>query len=82
MENVIEWLNGQDTVTVTLSQKRLINKVKNLAAKSDEVQILAENDDGTLLAHVPLKYIKISQPRQLSDEQREAARKRLLQMRS
>ena len=32
-ENVIEWYNGQDRVTVTLSQGRLINKVKKLADK-------------------------------------------------
>lgn len=82
MENCIEWLNGQDTVTLTLSQKKFINRVKQLATKKSDVQILAENIDGSILAHVPLKYIKISPPRQVSEEQKEAARERLLQMRS
>lgn len=76
-ENVIEWINGQDRVTVTLSQGKYINKVKTLAAKTDEVQILAENDDGSIYAHLPLKYIKISPPRQMTDEQKEKARERL-----
>lgn len=77
-ENVIEWYNGQDRVTVTLSQGRLINKVKKLAEKNTEVEIVKENDDGTLLAHLPLSYIKISAPRQMTEEQKEQARERLL----
>lgn len=77
-ENVIEWLNGQDMVTVSFSQGKYINKVKKLAAKSDDVQIVAENDDGSICAHLPLKYIKISPPRQMSEEQRQQARERLL----
>ena len=75
-ENCIEWLNGQDRVTVTLSQGRLINKVKKLSEKYKEVEIVRENKDGTLLAHLPLKFIKISASRQLTDEQREKARER------
>lgn len=75
-ENAIEWLNGQDRVTVTLSQGRLINKVKKLAEKYKEVEIVRENEDGTLLAHLPLKFIKISAPRQITEEQREQARER------
>ena len=77
-ENCIEWLNGQDRVTVTLSQGRLINKVKKLAEKYKEVEILKENEDGTLLAKLPLKFIKISAPRQMTEEQREQAKERLL----
>lgn len=76
-ENVIEWLNGQQTVTVTFSQPRFINKVKKLAETNPEVQILAENTDGSICAHVPLKFIKLSAPRQMTEEQREQARERL-----
>jgi len=77
-ENNIEWLNGQQTVTVTLSQGRFINKVKKLAETNSAVQIVAENKDGSICAHLPLKYIKISAPRQMTEEQREQARERLL----
>lgn len=79
-ENAIEWVNGQDRVTVTLSQGRYINKVKKLAETHKEVEIVKENEDGTLLAHLPLKYIKISAPRQMTEEQREQARERFKAM--
>lgn len=77
-ENNIEWLNGQQTVTVTLSQGKFINKVKRLAETHEDVQIVAENSDGSICAHLPLKFIKISAPRQLTEEQKEQARERLL----
>ena len=80
IENCIEWLNGQDRVTLTMSQPRYINKIKKLAEKYKEVEIIKENTDGTLLAHLPLKFIKISAPRQVSDEQKEKARERFKTM--
>ena len=79
-ENCIEWLNGQDRVTVTLSQGKYINKVKKLAEKHKEVEIVKENTDGTLLAHLPLKFIKISAPKQMTEEQKERARERFTAM--
>lgn len=80
-ENAIEWVNGQNKVTVTLSQGKYINKVKKLAKTQSDVEILAENEDGSICAHLPLKYIKISPPRQVTEEQREKARERLEQLR-
>lgn len=77
-ENAIEWLNGQDRVTVSFSQGKFINKIKRLAEKNPEVEIVAENKDGSICAHLPLKYIKINPPRVMSEEQRELARERLL----
>ena len=77
-ENCIEWVNGQKNVTVTLSQNKYINKVKKLAESNSDVKIVRENSDGSILAHLPLKFIKISAPRQMTEEQREQARERLL----
>ena len=79
-ENCIEWLNGQDRVTVTLSQGKYINKVKKLAEKHEGVEIVKENTDGTLLAHLPLKFVKISAPKQMTEEQKERARERFKAM--
>lgn len=60
-ENCIEWLNGQNVVSVTLNQKRLITKVKKMALEHPElVTILAENEDGSIFAHLPLKAVKLS----------------------
>ena len=44
------------------------------------LEIIKENTDGTLLAHLPLKFIKISAPRQVTDEQKEKARERFKTM--
>lgn len=77
-ENCIEWYSGDERVTVTLSQVKYINKVKQLSQLHKEIEIVKENADGTLLAHLPLKYIKISAPRELTEEQREQARERFL----
>ena len=76
-ENSIEWINGQRAVTVSLSQAKFINKVKKLASDHPEVEILAENEDGSIYAHLPLNYIKISAPRQMSEDQKQKARERL-----
>jgi hypothetical protein len=80
-ENVIEWITGEDTISVTLSQTKHINKVERLAKKyPDLVQILKRNSDGSIFAHLPLKFIKISAPRQITEEQREQARERFKNM--
>lgn len=84
-ENVIEWLTGQDTISVTFSQKKYVNKVKALAEKHpDLVQILHENDDGSIFAHLPLKSLKLSViiPRELSEDEKEIMTQRLAEARN
>ena len=79
-ENVIEWLKDSKTATVTLSQGRYITKIKKLAKQyPDEVEIIRENKDGSLLAHIPVSYIKINNPprREYTEEQRAAMAERL-----
>ena len=83
-ENGVEWLNGQDTVTFSFSQKKFINKVRALAEKfPDEVKIYAENNDGSITGNLPLKFVKISAPRQVSmdDERRAILSQRMKLMR-
>jgi adenylate kinase family enzyme len=76
-ENVIEWLTGSDTVLVTFSQKKYVNKIKKLAETREDVVIETENKDGSILARLPLKYIKITPPRVMTEEQRNQVRERL-----
>ena len=45
------------------------------------MKIIKTNDDGTILAKLPLKFLKISPPRKVSDEQREQMRERFIAMR-
>ena len=60
-ENVIEWITGDKRVTVSLTQKRFINRVKMLAEKyPEDVEIVAENRDGTICAHLPLKALHLT----------------------
>lgn len=81
-ENVIEWIENGKTATVTLSQKRHITKIKKLAAECPEdVKIVAENADGSICAHMPVKYIKIGRPRAMSDENKEKAKQRIMEYR-
>ena len=79
-ENNIEWLLGQETATATLSQGRYISQIKRLAEeRPDDVKILYENQDGSILAQFPVKYLKIRAPRILTDEQKEILSERAKQ---
>lgn len=81
-ENTIEWLTGQNRVTVSLTQQKHINKVKKLAEAYEDVEIVAENADGSVCAHLPLSFIKISAPRQVSEEQKAEMAERLNRIRN
>lgn len=71
-ENCIEWLTNEDVVSVTFSQRKFKNKIKKLAEKyPDEVKIIAENKDGSIFAHIPLSWIKISRPKEVSEKSKE-----------
>lgn len=77
-ENTIEWVRDSPTATITLSQRRTITRVKKLAeSHPEECQVLAENKDGSIYAHVPVSWIRINPPRELSEEQRQQIAKRL-----
>lgn len=77
-ENVIEFLENQERATVTFSQRRYISKIRKLAADHPkECEIVAENKDGSICAHIPVAWVKIIPPRQLTDEQRQQIGERL-----
>lgn len=82
-ENVIEWLDGEDVIAVTLHQKRFVNQVRNLAKQDKNVTILAENSDGSIFAHLPISYLKLRRNRtvnQTAEEKSEWA-ERMRQLR-
>ena len=80
-ENCIEWITGQHTITCTISQGRFVKKIKNMAEQyPNKVRILKENSDGTILAKLPLKSLKLSIiERELTEEQREEMSKKFKQ---
>lgn len=59
-DNHIEWITGDSRITVTLTQKRFINRVLKLAKKhEDAVEIVANNADGSLCAHLPINALHL-----------------------
>ena len=79
-ENVIEFLRNQERATITLCQPRFITRIRKLAQEyPEECKIIVENQDGSITAHIPTKWIKFIPPRQLSDEQKKALAERLLE---
>ena len=61
IENAIEWLTGQDRITVSLTQKRFINRVMELSKDPENgVEIVAINKDGSVCAHLPLKSLHLT----------------------
>lgn len=82
-ENVLEWIKGDKEVTVTLAgNTKYCNRVKKYAEEyPDEVKIVAYNQDSSIVAHLPLSYIKITRPREITDEQKEVARERMAKLR-
>lgn len=81
-EFVIEWVKGSEYAGVTApSGTAFKSKLLKLSQDyPDEVKIIAENKDGSIFAHVPVSYVKISHPRKVSDEQKEAASERFKKM--
>jgi len=79
-ECCISWIRGSDYAEVTAyNGSTLKNTVLNLQKENPEdVKILAKNKDGSIYAHVPIKYVpKIRKPRQVSEEFKQKASERL-----
>lgn len=81
-EFCIEWLrSGEYAGVTTPSSTALKSKLMRLAKeRPDEVKVMAENKDGSAYFHIPVSYIKVSPPRKVSEEQREAAGERFRRM--
>ena len=59
-----------------------VRKIKKLSQSNpDDVEIIAENKDGSICAKLPIKFLKISAPRKVSDEQRQKASERFKKLR-
>ena len=71
IENVIEFIKDEARATVTFSQGRYKTRVKQLAkSHPEECQIVAENQDGSICAHIPVEWVRISPPKAVSELQR------------
>lgn len=79
-DNNIEWYTGDKTVTLSFTQKKYVSKILKYAKTYPEIDVLAKNSDGSICAHIPLSWVKISPPRkgrEFTQEEKEAATERL-----
>ena len=79
-ENCIEWIEGDSRITITTYHRKFINKLKAISEENpEEVQIIKENQDGSICAHIPLYYLRISPKKKVvyTEEQRQEIRDRL-----
>ncbi len=60
-ENAIEWLRGQNTMVVSLSDPDLIKEIVAMSKTDKEVEIIGK-DKHTLCAKVPRSYLKLKKP--------------------
>lgn len=87
MENVLEFISGARTVTVSFTNQKHINRIKKLyEERKDDFKYFHENTDGSICAKIPLKWIKLNpgskNGRVMTEEQKEAARVRLANARN
>ena len=81
-ENMVEFISGTRTATVTFTNQKHINRMKKLyEERKDDFKYCKENKDGSICAKIPLKWIRINpgskEGRIMTEEQKEAARIRL-----
>ena len=86
-ENMVEFISGTRTATVTFTNQKHINRMKKLyEERKDDFKYFKENTDGSICAKIPLKWIKINagskEGRVMTEEQKEAARIRLANARN
>lgn len=77
MDNNIEFMKNSDRATASFTQGRFISKMKKLISKHPEESDIHENEDGSILCHFPVSWIKVTPPRQMSEEQRQAVSERM-----
>ena len=81
-EFAINWIKGGKYAEITVPSGTALKSklLKYAAERPDEVNHVIENRDGYMVCHVPVSYIKVSPPRQVTEEQRNAARERFQKM--
>lgn len=81
-ENMIEFISGQRTATITFTDAPHIRKIEKIYKEHPEdFTYFIKNKDGSICFKVPLKWVKVSPPRktnrEYTDEERQAIADRL-----
>ena len=75
-ETVINYNYAEDTAYVYTFDRKLQNKLNKLASTRPDVVIVKQSDECATY-EVPKKFIKVSPPRQMTEEQKSALAERL-----
>lgn len=84
-ETVVGYVDEDSYASFTSAEKKWINKIIKLKAEHPEqvdIKAYPEDNQGYIYAHLPKKWLKVSPPRQISEEQKAAAAERLKAMRN
>ena len=81
----LNFCDDDDMVSVTMYEKKYMNQIGKLVeSHPDEVRIIAINKDGTMVAHLPKKFVHVSfsdrARREMTEDERAAAAERLKKM--
>lgn len=86
-ENMIEWISGSHSATVTFTNRKHISRIKKLyEERKDEFRYFHENKDGSVCAKIPLKWVKLNAgalpgstraKREMTEEEKQVLRERL-----
>ena len=68
-ETIINWNNEEKTASIYTYDKSLMRKIENRRSEYPEIKVLKRSDDFAEY-EIPKRWIKVSFPRQLTDEQR------------
>lgn len=85
METCLNTTNKSGIYAFSSDERRWITKILKLHEKvPEQVHIIhmPEDNDGCIVANFPSSWLKISPPRQVSEEQRLAAAERLSKVRN
>ena len=79
-ETSIEYLSCNDHATFYSSEAKWIRKIKQLKADYPNDITIKNEDSESIVVHLPKSWFKLSPPRKmnLTDEQRAAAKERML----
>lgn len=77
-ECVIEWIKGEKMAGVTMpNNTKLKNRILKIAETRKEVEVTI-NNDGSIYARIPSSWVKINPNRELSAEEREQMRNKMM----